>query len=278
MSEKKYRIGEVEKICKISKRTLRYYDEIGLLCPSGIPNTNKYRSYTEEELHKIPIIKYYKQSGFKLDDIKKMINKFDFHPGNIEEKFNDKIRELEILEGELKTKKKAVKEWLDLIKEAKTVVAEKPMDINIKMFKKTKMMFLEQKFEYKYMNSIVNIEFNNYIEKMKNMIAGPVIIEFSSFENKCLEKCTDIKIMQKCLEKCESEQLLDFGDILVASYYYIGPYNNIKIAYKKMQDWLKKCGYEYVDKCYERYVVDYWTFSDENKFITEILVPIQSIP
>lgn len=276
MKNKKYRIGEVAKICNISKRTLRYYDEIGLLLPSETLTLNQYRTYTEEDLHKIPIIKYYKESGFKLEDIKQMMNKYDLKAINVEQKFDDKIQELENLEEDLKNKRKAVEEWLFLIKEAEIILEEDTRSVNIKKFKKTEMVFLEQGFNFDYRESIVNIKFNNHIEKIGNLISGPVIIEFLSLENRCLEKCTTVKIMQKYLKKGVVENLVEFGGIAVASYYCVGSHKNLKNGYKKLKKWLEDSGLEYEDKCYERYVLDYWTSNDENKFVTEIIVPLKN--
>ena len=38
-------IGEFSKICQVSAKTLRYYDEIGLLRPEEINPENGYRYY-----------------------------------------------------------------------------------------------------------------------------------------------------------------------------------------------------------------------------------------
>ena len=43
-------IGEFSKICKVSTKTLRYYDEIGLINPSKINQENGYRYYSIEQL------------------------------------------------------------------------------------------------------------------------------------------------------------------------------------------------------------------------------------
>lgn len=39
-------IGEFSKICQVSAKTLRYYDEIGLLRPEEINPENGYRYYS----------------------------------------------------------------------------------------------------------------------------------------------------------------------------------------------------------------------------------------
>lgn len=72
-----YSINELSKIAKISTRTLRYYNEIGLLNPKRI-NSSGYRIYGEYEVDKLQQILFYKSMGFKLENIKNIINSPSF--------------------------------------------------------------------------------------------------------------------------------------------------------------------------------------------------------
>lgn len=67
-----YSITKLSKIAKVSTRTLRYYDEINLLKPKRISSSG-YRIYSENEIDQLQQILFYKEMGFKLDDIKKII-------------------------------------------------------------------------------------------------------------------------------------------------------------------------------------------------------------
>ena len=68
-----YSINELSKIAKISTRTLRYYHEIDLLKPKRI-NSSGYRIYGENEVDKLQQILFYKAMGFKLEDIRNIVN------------------------------------------------------------------------------------------------------------------------------------------------------------------------------------------------------------
>ncbi|MDF2538044.1 MAG: putative transcriptional regulator [Herbinix sp.] len=65
-----YTIGEISKIVNLSTDTLRYYDENGLLAPSRIDPTSKYRYYSGEQVKFILLIMELKQYGFTLQEIK----------------------------------------------------------------------------------------------------------------------------------------------------------------------------------------------------------------
>lgn len=269
-----YYIGKVEDLCKISKKTLRYYDEIGLLRPDEIFNKNGYRHYSKDNLYTIPVIKYYKQSGFKLKNIKELI--YTSNCDNIEEKFMEKIKELEDVEKKLNLKKKSIGDWCSLVKEAKMVINNNLCDVSVKFIEKSNMLFLDQEFNNDYMRSIINIEFTNYIEKIENAITGPVIIGFPSFDDKLQRKCRSMRIIQKFLLKCSPEKTIEFGGSLFVSCYHIGTHKNIDKTYEKIEKWMVLNNYKKEGPCYERYVLDYWTSKDEEKYVTEILVKIKN--
>ncbi len=72
-----YYIKNLSKMSGVSTRTLRYYDEIGLLKPTRI-NSSNYRIYGKEEVDKLQQIMFYKELDIPLEDIKKIFEDKDF--------------------------------------------------------------------------------------------------------------------------------------------------------------------------------------------------------
>ncbi len=72
-----YSIKELADLAGISTRTLRYYDEIGLLKPSQI-NSSGYRVYESKEVDLLQQILLYKSMDMKLEDIQKIISHGDY--------------------------------------------------------------------------------------------------------------------------------------------------------------------------------------------------------
>ena len=64
-----YRIGEFAQFCGLSVKTLRYYDEIGLLKPVKVDEFTGYRYYSEKQLDDVELIKMFKSCSFSLDEI-----------------------------------------------------------------------------------------------------------------------------------------------------------------------------------------------------------------
>ncbi len=74
-----YSINRLAQLAGVSTRTLRYYDEIGLLTPGG-KTPSGYRVYSQKEVDILHQIMFYKQSGMQLEDIKRIITSPDFDP------------------------------------------------------------------------------------------------------------------------------------------------------------------------------------------------------
>ncbi len=70
-------ISQVAELTGISPRTLQYYDEIGLLKPSELTQSG-YRLYDDGTLQKLQQILFFKELGFKLKEIKEILQKPDF--------------------------------------------------------------------------------------------------------------------------------------------------------------------------------------------------------
>ena len=61
-------IGEVAERTELSLRTLRHYDEVGLLRPSG-RSEGGFRLYTEEDVEKLLVIRRMKPLGYSLEEM-----------------------------------------------------------------------------------------------------------------------------------------------------------------------------------------------------------------
>lgn len=72
-----YTVNKLAKLAGISTRTLRYYDEIGLLSPVRM-SSNGYRIYGKIEVDRLQQILFYRELGVPLDEIKKIISTKDF--------------------------------------------------------------------------------------------------------------------------------------------------------------------------------------------------------
>ncbi len=73
-----YTVKKLAKLSGLSIRTLRFYDTIGLLKPAYYGDNN-YRYYEDEQILLLQQILFYRELGFSLNDIQKIVSSDDFN-------------------------------------------------------------------------------------------------------------------------------------------------------------------------------------------------------
>lgn len=94
------RINEVSKLVGVSRRTLQYYDDMGLLTAQR--SSDNYRLYDKQELEKIWEILIYKEMNFELKEIVDLIEASDEQKRNYLKTKMEQIRE-QIIELDVHT-------------------------------------------------------------------------------------------------------------------------------------------------------------------------------
>ncbi|GAA4867027.1 MerR family transcriptional regulator [Saccharopolyspora cebuensis] len=72
-------IGEVAERTGLSLRTIRYYDEVGLVVPSA-RSQGGFRLYTEPDIDRLQLIKRMKPLGFQLEEMRDLLAILDPTP------------------------------------------------------------------------------------------------------------------------------------------------------------------------------------------------------
>ncbi|MDP4084759.1 MAG: MerR family transcriptional regulator [Bacillota bacterium] len=95
-----YTVQKLAQMAGISTRTLRYYDEIGILKPARI-NSSGYRIYGGKEVNLLQQILFYRELGMNLDSIKEIVTSPTFDGAKAlrehRESLLEKRRQLDLL-------------------------------------------------------------------------------------------------------------------------------------------------------------------------------------
>jgi DNA-binding transcriptional MerR regulator len=73
----RYRIGEFARLGATSIKTLRFYDELGLLKPVEVDARTRYRYYDAGQLRDLAAIRALKELGASLEDIRRVVTRPD---------------------------------------------------------------------------------------------------------------------------------------------------------------------------------------------------------
>jgi DNA-binding transcriptional MerR regulator len=78
---KHFKIGELAHLVEMSPRTIRYYQEIGLLHPGRRVEGGK-RVFTESDLQRLKFIKRLKHLGLTLSEMHELADIYEIHKTN----------------------------------------------------------------------------------------------------------------------------------------------------------------------------------------------------
>ena len=137
-----YTTGEMAKECGITVRTVQFYDQKGILVPSALTEGGR-RLYSEEDLKKMKIICFLRDTGLSLDTIGKLLAEED--PGSVISIFLE--QQEQVLREEIadrKAKMDRLEELKSGLKDTETVSVETIGDIAAIMENKKKLSALHR--------------------------------------------------------------------------------------------------------------------------------------
>lgn len=272
-----YQIGEVSRMGGLSQRMLRHYDELGLMEPDVV-GENGYRYYSRQTMLKIPVINYLKMMGFSLDEIASMQRH-----SNLLEARKLLGRHLEICEDEarrLSERREAIVDWAELVEEASTVLRVRPSAVSVKFLSSCELLCLPSRFSGSFADAIVSLDFASFVSDVKNVITGPVILGFDSVDDAVRaasegREC-DVRLLQKPMHPISGETSVSLPAGMYLSAYHIGAFEDMGSTYRRVLQFAQESGYRPCGMAYERFVTDFWTTSNPDLFVTEVLLPTET--
>jgi len=275
-SKEFYQIGEVSKICNIPIKTLRYYDEIGLLIPRKIDPDSNYRYYSNDQMTLVLVIKHFKEAGFSLKEIKALLGREDleYNTRKINEKcieIDNKINDLKMLKEKLQFCVKESK--LEKKKNEDFKIEIKEIPISYVAYLRCKGACTVEEFTVRYCKLISLVEKNNFhITKNAMAIYYDSCIDYEEKE----KDDYDIEVCIAVSEEREIDGLVrKFGGFKAVTAVHYGSYDNMIDTYRKMNEYIYENKYETCGEAIDNYLVDIMSTADEGNYVTELIIPIK---
>lgn len=266
-----YSIGEFSKINRITPKTLRHYDKLGLLKPVKVDDWTGYRYYSAEQLPIISKILMFRDFGFSLHEILELMN----NDQDIELLLKKRVSNLESEIDEQLSRLSRVREFLQKVEGEKTmnlvpVIKSLPEVIVASM--RTKIPSYDTYFDIvprmgEYMNS-VGVE-----------LAEPAYCFTIYHDGEYKESDIDVEICEAVVKPCKESEKVKFKTInsvsKAAIITHVGPYSTIRESYNKLFQWISENGYIAIDNPRESYIDGIWNKDDSSEWITDIQVPVK---
>ncbi len=270
-----YTIGSFSKINTVTTKTLRLYDEIGLLKPAKIDRFTGYRFYSSEQLPRMHRILALKSLGFSLSEIKQVIE----DEGTIEMLLQSKLRETTEALREGKMRLLTIKGYLDGLKGEKEMnrnIIIKSLPGGIIYSKRMKIPDYDAYFEVipKIGEEVIDANPN-----LKCSVPEYCFIIYHDREYK--EKDIDVEYCEMVTEFGRDTETIKFKNLepveKAACILHKGPYSTLSVSYGNLHEWLEGSGYIIDGPDRESYIDGIWNKDNPEEWLTEIQVPVKEI-
>jgi len=265
-----YRIGLFSKISKTTIKTLRYYNDIGLLHPAYIDEQTGYRYYTSEQLVTLHKIMALRQIGFSIDEVKSMING-DPVQHILEEKETRLERELRDVTDKLSRIKYYIQEQKGSSSmNYQAVVKELPEYIVYS--KKMKVPSYDAYFE---LVPGIGEEVKRANPSLK--LAEPEYSFIIYLDGEYKEKDFRVEFceaVESFGNETESIKFKKIDSVTAVTVLHKGSYHKLGEAYAYLFKWIEDNKYTVIDHPRESYIDGIWNKESEDEWLTELQVPI----
>ena len=269
----KLKIGEFSRLMQVTVKTLRHYEQKGLLIPDEVDEWTGYRYYNISQMLKLNSIRQLQQLGFTLDEIKNLFDD-ESHIPSVEQ-LTEKIEETERQLKLLITRRNQLLELIDSRKKIKTM----------------------EKFSIESLPEIIVASHREIISDYSALgmlcytVIGP---EMQRLGCKCpppgycftvehnkeytptdidIEYCEQVEEMGNDSNIIQFKKLPSVPKALCMKHY--GPYERFYESFTKAFAYMDEHGYEIADKPRTCYIDGIWNQEDTEKWLSIIQIPIK---
>ncbi len=267
-----FTIGMFSKINRITTKTLRHYDEIGLLKPEHVDEFTGYRYYTTSQLVDLHKILTLKQMGLSLNDIKEVLENPKAIDLFLKLKEEDVLRTIEAEKAKLLQ----IRSYLS----CREGEYEKMYTPIIKELPEVIVASMRQVVEnYGVFFHLCPNVMAKEMERLGCVCAVPEYCFNIYHDGEYKEKDIDVEICEAVTEMKEDSDILKFKKIdkvpSAVCVLHKGPYERLGEAYAFVFNWIKENNYEVLDHPRESYIDGIWNKESAEDWLTELQVPVR---
>lgn len=261
----KLTIAQFAKLHNVNKRTLHYYDHIGLFSPA-YKGENGYRYYDYSQSIDFEFIRMLKEINLSIEEIKQFVHSFD------EEDFLQTIVH----------KQKDIDEEIKKLKRVKAVLAQKQGQLLLcRQVSDMEIQMVEQKAEYlrtvpyqfeddDFMNVFQYVQDTWAPEQYRAGVGSYISLE--KVKTKQFDKYDGLYSPVMKSERKENVMIKPSGLYLCG--YLEGPWGRLPALYEKMFDYADKRQLHLTGYAFERGINDF-TIASEDEYITQVAIKIK---
>ncbi len=267
LPDKMYKIGMFAAMNHVTIKTLRHYDEQGLLIPAYIDGMNGYRYYKAGQIADLHQILALKNIGFSLDEIKEII-------GGKSERDLLQLKKKNIL--------KEIAQLTAQLSQIESYLMEADIDVAthvlIKPLPEVKLATMRATLgSYDELFDIMP-RMGAEMERVGCVCQEPEYCFTHYLDGEYKEEQVQVETCEAVTEIKEDTEILKFKVFQevkeAACIFHKGPYESLSKAYSKLLKFIEDNGYEICGHPRESYIDGVWNRESEEDWLTEIQIPI----
>jgi Transcriptional regulator, effector-binding domain/component len=270
-----FKIGDFARLNRVTVKTLRHYDSIGLLQPEKTDGFTGYRYYSANQMPRLNRILSLKDIGFSLDEIALVVDK-DMNAKEFQTL-------LELKHMEIGRKIKAEQERLSRVEMLMNKIKQEAFimnyDIILKDIEPIRVAALRDTIPGYSEQGHLWKELAEHIGKHGVKIVPPCMAIYHDVGYK--EESVDAEVIEPVIgELPETDRIkvkMLEGVREMATVVHKGPFQTLHLAYTAISKWIEENGYEIIGPQRELYLKGDWVAGDPNEYITEIQFPVCKI-
>jgi effector-binding domain-containing protein len=266
-----FSIGEFSRVSKISVKTLRFYDERGLLKPGHIDSKSGYRYYSSAQLTEANLIRLLRSLELPLEDIQSFLRERDPH------------RQRALLESHREGLKRRLEEYRSIVSSIERLVEGKEegagRQVSLKELADQFILGVRFHTSYEKLDESIGSAFADIFTCLGERGEFPAGPPFSVYYGEEWdEKDIDMEICVPVVRPMGGRERVNGRELaggLMASTLHMGPYHEIAESYQVLDLWIKKRGHQYDGPPREVYLVGPEQVEEEADLRTEIMFPVK---
>ena len=262
-----YKIGMFAAMNHVTVKTLRFYEEQGLLMPALIHPETGYRYYTLSQMAVLHQITALKQAGFTLEEIAHIHSGADEgavlmkKKAELLAKIAELTRQIAVVDGYLSKRRTGLS-----------------APVLIKTIPETTVAFMRVRLESYDCLFDRMPEMGALMEKVGCVCALPEYCFTNYLEPGYKDGDILVEICESVVEAKEEIGGLRFQtlpEIQAACVFHKGSYRTLSEAYETVLRYIEENGYEVAGEIRESYIDGVWNKDDESEWLSEIQVPVR---
>jgi effector-binding domain-containing protein len=267
------RIGDFSRLSRVTVKTLRYYDEVGLLHPAHVDDITGYRHYDHDQLPRLYRILALKDLGFSLEEIghlladdlttEQMHGMLKLRRAEIRDRVQEESQRLARVEARLRQL------------EQEDVMSK--YDVVIKPVEPLKIAGLRDVVPTPPDQGRLWDELMRHLAQHKVQPSGPCLSLYYDEEYK--EADWDIEVCQPIVGDAPGTERVSVRELpgyeTMACVVHHGPFTTIGEAYEALLKWIGENGYRIVGAGREVYLRSSEGNQNDPDTLTEIQYPVE---